>query len=126
MNYSQELLEKLQEKTGASQRGIAKLIGKSQGYLSQVKNGETHLSDELGLVIGEILEIEDTVILTKLNQEKAKSEREKKAWAKLLVSTAATGLLMMPAINMIAYNVYLRFRKGCRAVKHAEHVSIPA
>lgn len=99
MNYSQELLAKLHTQTGLSMAKISQRLDVSASYLSQVNKGERKLSDEIALKIGDLLGIKDTEILNKLNMSHAKSERVRKAYAKLVTGTAA--MIVMAPITLI-------------------------
>jgi transcriptional regulator with XRE-family HTH domain len=89
MNYSQELLKMLQAKTGKSINQIAKNLGKSQPYISMIAKGKTKFSNKLALKIGKELGLDESQVLAKNGADKASTEDERKAWEKLLTSTAA-------------------------------------
>jgi transcriptional regulator with XRE-family HTH domain len=89
MNYSQELLANLQEKTGLSMAKLSQELEVSGSYLSQVNKGERKLSEEIALKIADMLKLSDTEVLNRLNWSHAKSERARKAYAKLITGTAA-------------------------------------
>lgn len=99
MNYSQELLAKLHTQTGLSMSKLSKQLDVSGSYLSQVNKGERKLSDEVALKIGDLLGLKDTEVLNNLNMSHAKSERARKAYAKLVTGTAA--MIIMAPITMI-------------------------
>lgn len=111
MNYSQSIIERLQKEKNLSQSDIAEIFGVKQPFIAKVKAGEKHLSQENGLKAGDVLGISDEEIIMNLGMEKAKTERERNAWLKLMTGTAAAALLTttgaIPLIDTIAHNVYL-------------------
>ncbi|MEL7797661.1 hypothetical protein [Idiomarina loihiensis] len=106
MSYSQELLAEFMEKTGRNISETAEYLEMLQPNVSKVKKGDKRFSNDQLVRIAEALEIRPEIVLIKSNMDKSKSAKEREAWVKLLTSTAASLVMMITPVMMIAYNVY--------------------
>ena len=106
MSYSQELLKDFMEKTGKNVSETAAFLGMLQPNVSRVRKGELRFTNEQLVTLAEALEIRPEIVLIKSNMDKSKSKKEREAWVKLLTSTAASLVMMITPVMMIAYNVY--------------------
>lgn len=96
MSASSELLKRYLENKGLAQKDLAKEWKVSTTYISQVKNGRDHLSDQRIIEVSESLGLNPAHYLIQIQAEKAKTEKERATWLKLLKSNAAVALLAIP------------------------------
>lgn len=96
MSASSELLKMYLEKQRLAQKDLAKEWSVSTTYISQVKNGRDHLSDQRVIEVSESLGLNPAHYLIQIQAEKAKTEKERATWLKLLKSNAAVVLLAAP------------------------------
>jgi len=84
MNTTIGFLNAVIAKTGApSDYAVAKTLGMTTQAISVWRVGKGTMSNEVGLRVAQIPEIDEMVVLAALQAERAKSDKEKRAWTAL-------------------------------------------
>ena len=101
MTYSKQLLLDLIRHTNWSKYRVAKELGVTAQYIGRIDKSEkkNQFSNEVALKIADILEIDGTEVLCKLEADKATTKREKEIWVKLALSSAATVLMTLTTVK---------------------------
>lgn len=103
MNYSKELIEEA-KKRGMSQVEIAEVIGTAKTWITKVKSGDKRLAEEHVIKLAKALGIDQEQALVKLQIETAKTDEERRLWAKLLKTLVATSALVSASANAVITN----------------------
>lgn len=101
MKTTIEFLNAVIAKTGAaSDYATAKKLGVTVSTVSLWRTGKGTMSNEMGLKVALILEINADIVLAALQSERAKTEGEKKAWFALfeklggIAAAAVLGIML--------------------------------
>jgi predicted transcriptional regulator len=103
MNTSKDFLIAVKAKTGAtSDYALAKLLDTSTTVISNYMTKNRPMSDDIGLKVASILEIDQGIVLAALQVERSKNETEKKAWTALFERLGGVAASVMIATTIFS------------------------
>jgi predicted transcriptional regulator len=110
MQTTNQILDAIKIKHGlTSDYQLARLMGTSEGGISNYRNGRSHLDNQKAMKAAELLGQDAGAIFALVNAERAKTEQERAVWAEIfekLGGIAASVLLAIGAATLPAPNAY--------------------
>jgi hypothetical protein len=123
MKTSADLLDAIKGKLALpSDYAAHKKLGVSKQYISRIRNGHETWSDDMCIIIAEILEVAPVLVLATVQAERTRSEPAKKAWAGIIDKLGGTAAAVAFGIML---NALPPLQPTASAAEQVQHNNAP-